>query len=93
MLTRLQEYANKYSVYNDALNSSQYIKRYAKSDIFPSQDKTLIYAQKIVSNNKNIGVLCLCFKYATKVIPINNELNSNTRDNKNLLNEQLKLII
>ena len=93
MLKHLQEYASKYSVYNeiiifdtegnavinmnsdnkisktqdpiikDALNSEEYIERYSATDIYKSQKKTLVYAQRITHNSRNIGVLCLCFKF------------------------------
>ena len=51
------------SIIQEALNSESYVERYAKTDIFKSQEKTLIYAQKITYNNQPIGVLCLCFKF------------------------------
>jgi hypothetical protein len=51
------------SILQEALQSDSYIERYAHSDIFKKQNKTLIYAQKIVSNSQPIGVLCLCFKF------------------------------
>ncbi len=93
MLLHLQEYASKYTVYNEivifdtdgnakinlnpqnhilksndsilkeALKSESYIECYKHTDIFPSQSKTLLYAQKIVQNSQVIGVLCLCFKF------------------------------
>ena len=93
MLLHLQEYASKYTVYNEiiifdtegnakinlntkndilhtndlileeALKSDNYIESYKHTDIFASQDKTLLYAQKIVQNSQVIGVLCLCFKF------------------------------
>ncbi|MEA1919127.1 MAG: cache domain-containing protein [Campylobacterota bacterium] len=93
MQSRLVEYANKYTVYNEivifdtkgnakvnlnpnnpivhssdknlqlALSTDDYVEYYAHSDIFKSQEKTLIYLQKIVHNNSTVGVLCLCFKF------------------------------
>lgn len=93
MLTHLQEYAAKYSVYNEillfdtegnlqinlkkenklttsndpiiqeALTSDSYIERYAHTDIFETQDKTLLYAQKIMDKKQAVGVLVLCFKF------------------------------
>ena len=93
LLHRLEEYASKYSVYNEivifdtdgnvkinmnksnyithtndaiikeALGSDTYVEKYVKTDIFKSQDKTLMYAQRIKSNTQDIGVLCLCFKF------------------------------
>jgi len=53
----------KDSILREALESDSYIEVYKKTDLFESQDKTLIFAQKIVSNQQTIGVLCLCFKF------------------------------
>jgi len=107
MLKHLQEYASKYSVYNeivifdtegnvkinmnsdnlithtsdhiieDALNSNDYIERYEATDIFKKQKKTLLYVQKITHNSKNIGVLCLCFKFDDELHSIFNSLSHN----------------
>ena len=49
-------------IIREALLSDEYVEVYKKSDIFISQEKTLIYAQRIQQNSKNIGVLCLCFR-------------------------------
>lgn len=54
--------SSKDEIISQALLSEEYVEIYKKSDIFSSQNRTLMYAQKIVHNNKNIGVLCLCFK-------------------------------
>jgi hypothetical protein len=56
------EYSND-SIIEDALQSESYVEVYRHSDIFKSQDKTLIYAQKIEQRGENIGVLCLCFRF------------------------------
>ena len=107
MLKHLQEYASKYSVYNeiiifdtqgnvkinmnsdnlitytedsiiqDALNSSDYIERYEATDIFKKQKKTLLYVQKITHNTRDIGVLCLCFKFDDELHSIFNSLSHN----------------
>ena len=120
MQNHLNEYASKYSVYNeivifdihgnakinmnesniitnssdmiiqDALNSNDYIERYSKTDIFKSQSKTLVYAQKITHNSQSIGVLCLCFKFEDELNSIftnlahNNEILS-ISDEQNIL--------
>jgi hypothetical protein len=47
----------------EALESDNFCEAYRKSDIYIQQNKTLIYAQKIVDNNETLGVLCLCFKF------------------------------
>ena len=107
MYKHLEEYASKYSVYNEivifdtkgfvkihlnkenniyratddvisqALQSESYIEQYAHSDIFPSQEKTLLYAQRIEVNNQVIGVLCLCFKFEDEMQSIFKSLLSN----------------
>jgi len=46
-----------------ALQSDSYIEHYGHSDLFASQEKSLIFAQKIVENNSPIGVLVLCFRF------------------------------
>ena len=50
------------AILQEALQSNTYVERYAKTDIFPAQEKTLTYVHKIVANNLPIGVLCLCFR-------------------------------
>jgi hypothetical protein len=62
------------NIINQALDSDSYIEVYRHSDIFKSQEKTLIYAQKIQKDSKNIGVLCLCFKFDDELSLIINNL-------------------
>jgi hypothetical protein len=50
-------------IINNALHSDTYVEKYAFSDLFPSQNKTLLFAQKIIDNNQPIGVLILCFRF------------------------------
>lgn len=50
------------SIISDALASDNYVEVYKKTDIFSSQEKTLVYAQRIQDGFTTIGVLCLCFK-------------------------------
>jgi len=45
------------------LKSDSYIERYSYTDLFSQQHKTLLFAQKIVDKNENIGVLILCFRF------------------------------
>ena len=117
----LQEYASKYSVYNeivifdtlgnvkahlneenlitkskdsiikDALLSDDYIERYTHTDIFKKQEQTLIYAQKITHQNKDIGVLCLCFKFDDELESIFNNLSHNN-ESMNISNKTEVLI-
>lgn len=51
------------SIVQNALNNDSYVEQYAHSDLFPTQSKTLIFAQKITENNQSIGVLILCFRF------------------------------
>lgn len=51
------------SIIKRALQSDGYIEQYAYTDLFPSQKKTLLFAQKITENNHSIGVLILCFRF------------------------------
>ncbi len=53
----------KDTVIKKALESDSYIEFFRKTDIFPSQKSTLVYAQRIRKGKENIGVLCLCFKF------------------------------
>ncbi|HEX5330771.1 cache domain-containing protein [Sulfuricurvum sp.] len=46
-----------------ALQTDGYIEQYSHSDLFPSQNKTLMFAQKITDNNQPLGVLVLCFRF------------------------------
>lgn len=50
-------------IIKNALQSKGYIERYNYTDLFSQQHKTLLFAQKIVDNNENIGVLILCFRF------------------------------
>jgi len=65
------------TIIQDALDSDEYIERYAHSDIFKEQKKTLIYAQKITHNSQKIGVLCLCFKFEDELNSIFTNLSQN----------------
>lgn len=47
----------------EALQCDGYIERYAPTDLFASQDKTLLFAQRIVENTQTLGVLILCFRF------------------------------
>jgi len=64
-------------IINEALVSNSYIEQYKKTDIFQTQEKTLIYAQKITHNSKAIGVLCLCFKLEDELTAIFKSLSLN----------------
>lgn len=50
-------------IIQNALKSDGYVEQYAHTDLYPSQNKTLLFAQKIIENNKAIGVLVLCFRF------------------------------
>ncbi|MDD2830191.1 MAG: cache domain-containing protein [Sulfuricurvum sp.] len=50
-------------IIQSALKSDGYSEQYAHTDLFPSQKKTLLFAQKIIDNTKSIGVLVLCFRF------------------------------
>lgn len=65
------------TIIQDTLNSDSYIERYLNTDIFSEQSKTLVYTQKITQNSKNIGVLCLCFKFDDEIENIFNNLSHN----------------
>ncbi len=54
----------------ETLNSDSYVERYAYTDIFKAQKKTLSYTQKIMNGNIPIGVLCLCFKFDDELLRI-----------------------
>ena len=54
--------SSKDSIIQEALKSDTYVEKYIHTDIFKTQERTLLYAQKIMHNKQNIGVLCLCFK-------------------------------
>jgi len=51
------------SILDEALKSNTYIEKYTKSDIFQTQEETLIYAHKISYQGENIGILCTSFKF------------------------------
>ncbi len=61
-------------ILKEALESESYIERYAHSDIFATQNKTLTYVQKISAHHKPIGVLCLCFRFEDELQRILNGL-------------------
>jgi hypothetical protein len=50
-------------IIKNALQSDAYVEQYAHSDLFVSQEKTLLFAQKIIDQNQAIGVLILCFRF------------------------------
>jgi len=72
---------SKDSIIQEALNSEEYVEKYVKTDIFSAQNKTLMYAQKILHANKSIGVLCLCFKFEDEM----NSIFKNLAHNKEIL--------
>ncbi|MEA2099834.1 MAG: hypothetical protein U9P72_06875, partial [Campylobacterota bacterium] len=110
MKQRLNEYVEKYSVYNEivvfdidsnakvninenniikntkdsiiqtALQTDDFVEVYKQTDIFKSQNKTLVYAQKIVHNGKAVGVLCLCFKFEDELKSIFDKLTTHDSD-------------
>ncbi len=45
-----------------ALAEEGYVERYAYTELFPRQERTLVYAQKILKNHQPVGVLVLCFR-------------------------------
>lgn len=51
------------TIIKQTLNNDSYVERYAYTDIFKTQKKTLTYTQRIMDGNVAIGVLCLCFKF------------------------------
>ncbi len=68
---------SKDKIIQDALATDEYVERYAKTDIFTKQERTLVYAQKITHKGKNIGVLCLCFKFEDELKGIFDSLSAN----------------
>jgi len=64
------------SLIHDALQSENFCEIYRKSDIFSQQNRSLIYAQKIVDKNETLGVLCLCFKFEDEMQTIFSKLSS-----------------
>lgn len=65
------------TIIQEALQSDSYIERYASTDIFKAQKKTLLYVQKITHKSQNIGVLCLCFKFEDELQTIFKNLSHN----------------
>jgi len=61
-------------IISNAIKTNSYIEQYSYSDLFPSQTKTLMFAQKIVENNTTIGVLVLCFRFEDEMKRIFNSL-------------------
>jgi hypothetical protein len=64
-------------IIKEALESDTYIEKYMHTDIFKTQNETLIFANKIEYNNKMIGVLCLCFKFEDELKKIFQALSNN----------------
>lgn len=50
-------------IIEEALATDGYIERYAYSPLFSSQNKSLMFAQRIVENHQPMGVLILCFRF------------------------------
>ncbi len=50
------------AILKEALQSDTYVERYAHFPFFSSQSRTLIYAQRILKENRSVGVLVLCFR-------------------------------
>ncbi len=69
--------SSKDSLITQALNTDSYIEVNKHTDIFASQDKTLIYAQRIMFRSQAIGVLCLCFKFEDELKGIVSNLSNN----------------
>lgn len=61
-------------VVKQALASDSYIEFYRNTDIFPSQNNTLVYAQKISDDGQDLGVLCLCFRFDDELERIFNDM-------------------
>lgn len=57
-------------IIQNAINANGYIEQYAKSDLFSTQNKTLMFAQKIVDKNSTIGVLVMCFRFEDEMTRI-----------------------
>jgi len=60
------------SFVNEVLNSSNdYVESYQNFSFLPQYDKNLVYSYKVTetnnSNSKNLGVLCLCFKFKNEM--------------------------
>ena len=54
----------------EAMASDGYVAAFCKSDIFPAQKKSLLYAQKIIADGEIVGVLVLCFKFEDELAMI-----------------------
>lgn len=55
--------ASRDTILEEALQSDTFVEYYRHSDIFDKKEKSLLYAHKIVSDRRTIGVLCLSFKF------------------------------
>lgn len=105
MRARLQEYAQKYSVYNNVVlvapegqvlvelqegrklersddpliaqtlsTSAGYVETYRRSDLLTGDRAGLIYSYRVMSGHRAVGVLCLCFDFASEVDSIFSKL-------------------
>jgi len=77
-------------IIKDTLKSDDYIERYAHTDIFKGQEKTLVFTQKIQDKQRTLGVLCLCFKFNDELKRIFEELD--VSEESLLLVEKSKVI-
>ncbi len=57
-------------ILDQALKSDTYVEQYTHSDIFATKQKALLYAQKITSAGRSIGVLVLSFKFEDELMEI-----------------------
>lgn len=53
---------------------AQYVETFGPSELFPDRGHKLIYSFRVAHNNRTIGVLCLCFKFADEVAGIFSKL-------------------
>ena len=104
MRQRLQEYAQKYSVYDNVVlvaadgevlvelkerqlarsddplvsqtlsTSAGYVETYRRSDLLSGERPGLIYSCRVMSGHRAVGVLCLCFDFASEVDSIFSKL-------------------
>jgi len=53
------------SIVHEAIHQEGYLESFSKTDLRPSESRSLIYAQKIEDpeSGEPIGVLCLCFRF------------------------------
>jgi hypothetical protein len=65
-------------IIKNAINTNGYVEQYGHSDLFPLQNRTLMFAQKIVENTKTIGVLVLCFRFEDEMKRIFHSLLNST---------------